>query len=78
MATYEPSQDDLSRNHDLDFLDNFYNWNESLNVTDTTNSGTNTVEATIPKQEHQNYYGRRDQQHIYHALVVVHLEIGIV
>ena len=56
MTTYKPHKDNLSRNYDLDFLDNFHNWNESPIVTDTANSGADTAEATIANQEHKKYY----------------------
>ena len=64
MTTYKPHKDNLSRNYDLDFLDNFHNWNESPIVTDTANSGADTAEATIANQEHKKYYDWRDQQYI--------------
>ena len=54
VTTYKPLLDNLSRNYDLDFLNNFHGWNKSPNVNDTTNSGANTAEASIANQEHQN------------------------
>ena len=38
VAAQVPSEDDLSRYYDLDFLDNYHNWNKSPNVIDTINS----------------------------------------
>ena len=64
VTTYKPCKDDLSQNYDLDFLDNYHNWNKSPNVTGTTNSGANTAETNIANQEHQNYYNQQVQQYI--------------
>ena len=61
VTAYKPHEDYLSQNYNLDFLDNFHNWNESPNVTNDTNSGANIAEANIVNQEHQNYYDQRDQ-----------------
>ena len=47
VTTYEPREDDLSWNYDLDFLDYFSDWNILPNVNDTTNSGLNVTKATI-------------------------------
>ena len=48
-------------NYDLDFLENFNDWNILLNKNDTIDNGENATEATITNQEHQDYYDRRDQ-----------------
>ena len=58
IAAHVPRKDDLSWYYELDFLDNYNNWNKSLNVTDTTNSGTNITGANFHNQVHHNYYDR--------------------
>mmetsp|Transcript_51472 Transcript_51472/g.52449 ORF Transcript_51472/g.52449 Transcript_51472/m.52449 type:complete len:157 (+) Transcript_51472:402-872(+) len=55
ITTYKPHEDDLF---------DFHDWNESPNLTDTTNSGANTAESNIANQEHQNYYDQQDQQYV--------------
>ena len=64
MTSYKPHKDDLSRNYDLNFHDNFNNWIILPNVNDTTNSGAKTTKATIANQQHQDYYDQLDQQYI--------------
>ena len=56
MTSYKPHKDDLSRNYDFDFLDNFNNWNILSKVNDATNNGANKIETNITNQEHQDYY----------------------
>ena len=48
----------------IDFLDNYYNRNESPNAIDTINSTENIAGAHVANQEHQNYYDWQDQQYI--------------
>ena len=60
MTTYNPCKDDLSWNQNLDFLDNFHNWNILSKMNDATNNRANTTETTIANQEHQDYYDQRD------------------
>ena len=64
MTSYEPRKDDLSWNYNLDFLDNFNDWNLLSKMNDTTNNKANTTDTNIVNQEHQDYYDRRDQQYI--------------
>ena len=64
MTSYKPHADDLSQNYDLDFLDNFNDWNILLKVNDVTNNGANTPATDIVNQEHQDYYDQQDQQYI--------------
>ena len=59
-----PCKDDLSRYYELDFLDNYHNWNKLGNAIDTVNSAENIAGAHVANQEHQNYYDWRDQQYI--------------
>lgn len=56
MAAYVPRQDVLLLYYKPDFLDNYYNWNKSLNAIITVNSGANTAGAHFANQEHQNYH----------------------
>ena len=64
MIIYKSREDDLSRNYDLNFLDYFNHGSILPNVNDTTNSRANATEATIPNQEHQDYYDQQDLQYI--------------
>ena len=56
MTSYKPREDSSSQNHDLDFLNNFNDWNMLLKVNDATNNGANTTDNNIVNQEDQDYY----------------------
>ena len=64
VKAHKPRKDDLFWDYDLDFLDNYYDWNESTKVTDTTNSGANITGANFTNQEHQNYGDQQAKQYI--------------
>ena len=64
MTAYKPHTDDLSQNYDLDFLDNFKDWNILSKVNDATNNRANTIITNIVNQEHQDYYNQQDQQYV--------------
>ena len=56
MAARVPCKDDLSQYYEIDFLDNYHDWNKSPDVIDTVNSGANIAGAYFVNQEHQNCY----------------------
>ena len=58
MISYEPHADDLSQNYELDFLNNFKDWNILLKAKDVTNNGVNTPAINILNQENQDYYNQ--------------------
>ena len=64
VTAHKPRNDNLFRDYNLDFLDNYLDWIKSPNVTDTTNSGLNIAGTNFANQEHQNYDDRREQQYI--------------
>ena len=61
MTSYKPHADDLPQNYELDFLDNFKDWNILSKANDGTNNIANTPSINILNQEHQDYYNRRNQ-----------------
>ena len=64
MAAHVPHKDDLLWYFEPDFLDSYQDWNKSLNVVDTINSGENITGAHSANQEHQNYYNGQIQQYV--------------
>ena len=64
MTSYKAHVDDLPPNYELNFLDNFKDWNILLKVNNVTNNAENTPAINILNQEHQGYYNQRDHQSI--------------
>ena len=56
MISYEPHTDDLPQNYELDFLENFKDWNILSKAYDIMNNVANTPNIDILHQEHQDYY----------------------
>ena len=54
VVAHMPRKDDSSRYYELDFLDNYHNWNKPLNAIDTINSGAKIAGTHFENQEHQN------------------------
>ena len=51
MTSHKPYADDLPQNYELDFLDNFKDWNILLKTNDVTNNVANTPTIDILNQE---------------------------
>ena len=64
MTSYKPHADDLPKNYELDFMDNFKDWNILSNANDDTNNIANTSAIDILNQENQDYYNQLDRQYI--------------
>ena len=47
MTSYKPHTDDLPQNYELDFLDNFKDWNILSKTKNVTNNVVNTPELSI-------------------------------
>ena len=58
MTPYKPHTDDLPQNEELNFLDNFKDWNILSKVNNVTNNGENTSAIDILNQENQDYYNQ--------------------